>query len=61
LSLPGGWTEDGAEPAVSIQDEGIRRTICDIVLLIFHLALSSFTFDGVDIDGAEDLGQEFKA
>jgi hypothetical protein len=46
---------------VSSEDEGIRRTICDIVLLIFHLALSSFTFDGVDIDGAEDLGQEFKA
>ncbi|KIM73124.1 hypothetical protein PILCRDRAFT_15510 [Piloderma croceum F 1598] len=46
LSLPGGWTEYGAEPAVSIQDEGVRRTICDIVLLIFHLALSSFTFDG---------------
>jgi len=54
LSLPGGWTEDGVEPAVSIQDDGVRRTICDIVLLIF-LSLSSFIFDGVDIAMAQKI------
>jgi len=27
----------------------VRRSICDLALLIFHLVLSSFTFDGVDI------------
>ena len=34
---------------VSSEHKGVCQTICNIVLLIFHLALSSFTFDGVDI------------
>jgi hypothetical protein len=38
---------------VSSEDEGVRRTICDIMLLVFHLALSTY--------GAEDPGLEFKA
>ena len=33
----------------------MRRTICDIVLLVFHLVLSSFTFDGVDIATAQKI------
>ncbi|KAJ7080170.1 hypothetical protein B0H15DRAFT_857139 [Mycena belliarum] len=36
-------------PSVSTSQEGIRRAICDMALLIFHLVLSSFTFDGVDV------------
>jgi hypothetical protein len=36
-------------------DEGVRRTICDMALLIFHLVLSSFTFDGVDIAVASKI------
>jgi len=36
-------------------DEGVRRTICDMSLLIFHLVLSSFTFDGVDIGVASKI------
>lgn len=55
LSLPGGWSEHSAEPLVSAQNEGVRRTICDIVLLIFHLVLSSFTFDGVNISMAQKI------
>ena len=35
--------------------EGVRRTICDMSLLIFHLVLSSFTFDGVDIGVASKI------
>lgn len=41
--------------SIRIGDEGVRRTICDIVLLIFHLVLSSFTFDGVDIAMAQKI------
>ncbi|KAF7325136.1 hypothetical protein MKEN_00557200 [Mycena kentingensis (nom. inval.)] len=36
-------------PAVSSEDEGMRRTLCDMALLIFHLVLSTWTFDGVDV------------
>lgn len=37
------------------EEEGVRRTVCDICLLIFHLVLSSFTFDGVDIAMAQKI------
>lgn len=36
-------------------EEGVRRAICDMTLLIFHLVLSSFTFDGVDISVASKV------
>ncbi|KAJ7473524.1 hypothetical protein FB451DRAFT_1367440 [Mycena latifolia] len=36
-------------PTVSTAQEGVRRAICDMALLIFHLVLSSFTFDGIDV------------
>ena len=32
--------------------EGVRRPICDMTLLIFHLVLSAFTFEGVDVHKA---------
>ena len=53
----GGWSTDKDEPAVSAQDEGLRRSICDMVLLIFHLVLSSFTHTGVDIPLAQKILQ----
>ncbi|KAJ7258217.1 hypothetical protein C8J57DRAFT_1451098 [Mycena rebaudengoi] len=40
---------EAGEPTVSTAQEGVRRSICDMALLIFHLVLSSFTFDGVDV------------
>ncbi|KAG5640665.1 hypothetical protein DXG03_007602 [Asterophora parasitica] len=51
LMRAGGWGE-GGEPSVGIADEGVRRSICDMALLIFHLVLSSFTVEGVDINVA---------
>ena len=33
----------------------MRRAICDMTLLIFHLVLSSFTFEGVDIRMAQKI------
>ncbi|KAF8200119.1 hypothetical protein BJ912DRAFT_1029695 [Pholiota molesta] len=32
-----------------LAEEGVRRSIADMALLIFHLVLSSFTFEGVDV------------
>ncbi|KIM37750.1 hypothetical protein M413DRAFT_448267 [Hebeloma cylindrosporum] len=55
LMRAGGWEEGADEPKVSAADEGVRRTICDMALLIFHLVLSSFTFDGVDIAVASKI------
>ncbi|KAJ7094900.1 hypothetical protein C8R43DRAFT_907997 [Mycena crocata] len=55
LGRAGGWNAvDGAlpGPTVSTAQEGVRRAICDMALLIFHLVLSSFTFDGVDVQMA---------
>ncbi|KAJ6511716.1 hypothetical protein DFH09DRAFT_1251567 [Mycena vulgaris] len=40
---------EDAPPTVSTAQEGVRRALCDMALLIFHLVLSSFTFDGVDV------------
>lgn len=57
LSMAGGWTNDlsNPEPEIDRETEGIRRPICDMTLLIFHLVLSSFTFDGVDIRFANKI------
>ncbi|KAI8992733.1 hypothetical protein BD414DRAFT_482011 [Trametes punicea] len=55
LQKAGGWSADSDIPAVGIEQEGVRRTICDMALLIFHLVLSSFTFEGVDIRMAQKI------
>ena len=36
-------------------EEGNRRAICDMSLVFFHLILSGFTFDGVDISVASKI------
>ncbi|KAH9177211.1 hypothetical protein EDB89DRAFT_1934988 [Lactarius sanguifluus] len=55
LQKAGGWTKESPEPSVSQEDEGVRRSICDMTLLIFHLFLSSFTHDGVDVMMAQKI------
>ncbi|TEB19564.1 hypothetical protein FA13DRAFT_1844951 [Coprinellus micaceus] len=54
LMRAGGWDTggEGEEPAVGAGTEGLRRSICDMSLLIFHLVISSFTFDGVSVPAA---------
>ena len=37
------------------EDEGVRRSICDMSLVIFHLFLSGFTHDGVDVMMAQKI------
>ncbi|KAJ6459937.1 hypothetical protein C8R45DRAFT_1030124 [Mycena sanguinolenta] len=58
LGRAGGWgapphsnstsTEEEQGPSIDTSHEGVRRAICDMALLIFHLVLSSYTFHGVD-------------
>ncbi|KAG6872871.1 hypothetical protein C0995_005859, partial [Termitomyces sp. Mi166 len=52
LMRAGGW-DDGehatGDPSTSTQTEGVRRALCDMALLIFHLVVSSYTGAGVDI------------
>ncbi|KAG2137023.1 hypothetical protein DEU56DRAFT_736904 [Suillus clintonianus] len=47
LERAGGWGANGR--VVERDTEGVRRAICDMSLLIFHLVLSAFTFEGVDV------------
>lgn len=41
--------------ATTLNTEGLRRPICDLCLLMFHLVISSFTFQGVDIPLASKI------
>lgn len=45
--------DDPDGPSISASTEGVRRSICDMSLLIFHLVLSSFTVEGVDVGVAD--------
>ncbi|KDQ50613.1 hypothetical protein JAAARDRAFT_41924 [Jaapia argillacea MUCL 33604] len=55
LMNAGGWVNDEDKPKVSREQEGFRRNLCDMALLIFHLVLSSITYHGVDIPMAEKI------
>ncbi|KAF8989353.1 hypothetical protein BDQ17DRAFT_1314373 [Cyathus striatus] len=50
LMRAGGW-EGGGGPSVSAGE----LSICDLSLLIFHLILSSFTFEGVDVNVSQRI------
>ncbi|KIY67272.1 hypothetical protein CYLTODRAFT_397404 [Cylindrobasidium torrendii FP15055 ss-10] len=57
LERAGGWGGKSADdetspPLVDKDAEGVRRPICDMVLLSFHLVISSFTTVGVSIPKA---------
>ncbi|KAJ7743912.1 hypothetical protein DFH07DRAFT_869858 [Mycena maculata] len=41
--------DEDVPPTVGTEEEGVRRSICDMTLLIFHLVMGSFTFDCVDV------------
>ncbi|KAN0080427.1 Protein of unknown function (DUF3808) domain containing protein [Tylopilus felleus] len=49
LNRAGGWDAHGRRSVIPQESEGVRRAICDMTLLIFHLVLSSYTFEGVDV------------
>ncbi|KAI0338678.1 hypothetical protein BDW22DRAFT_1362776 [Trametopsis cervina] len=55
LYRAGGWSTESDQPSVPYEREGVRRTICDMALIIFHLVFSAFTFEGVDMSMAEKI------
>ncbi|KAB5590891.1 Tetratricopeptide repeat protein 39B [Ceratobasidium theobromae] len=61
LRKAGGWrTDKHADrnhrvPQVSKERGGARRPLCDLVLIVFHLVISGFTREGVDVQEAEDI------
>ncbi|KAG7441581.1 uncharacterized protein BT62DRAFT_936891 [Guyanagaster necrorhizus] len=55
LAKAGGWTRDSDEPTIPASKEGLRRPFCDMTLVVFHLILSSFTFEGVDVRMADKI------
>ncbi|KAK0205803.1 hypothetical protein DFS33DRAFT_1309940 [Desarmillaria ectypa] len=55
LGKAGGWTPESDEPTIPASTEGLRRPLCDMALIVFHLVLSSFTFEGVDIHMADKI------
>ena len=40
LMATGGWTDDSDVPAYDEKNEGVRRPVCDMILLAFHLVIS---------------------
>lgn len=45
----GGWNHTSEEPEIGPDEEGIRRPLADITLLIFHLLLGNYTYRGIDL------------
>lgn len=58
LSKAGQWSADPRQtkPGMSIKEEGVRRQICDMSLLAYHLVISTFIpVNGVDIEFADKV------
>ncbi|GAA5855097.1 hypothetical protein JCM8547_002378 [Rhodosporidiobolus lusitaniae] len=56
LMKAGGWKTGVAEPSVDPAEEGLRRSVCDMVLLMFHLVISSYIPVGaVDVSTAAHI------
>ncbi|KAJ9096328.1 hypothetical protein QFC21_005148 [Naganishia friedmannii] len=56
LQAAGGWTAGQSQPGVSAEQEGVRRAICDMALLTFHLVISALMpISGVDVPLAKNI------
>jgi hypothetical protein len=56
LMSAGGWTPGKPTPAYNEDNEGIRRPICDMILLSYHLVISTLMpVTGVDIETAKNI------
>jgi hypothetical protein len=56
LMSAGGWSDDSDQPAYDENNEGVRRPICDMILLTFHLVISVLMpVSGVDIPAARKI------
>ncbi|KAG8881637.1 hypothetical protein FRB97_009326 [Tulasnella sp. 331] len=58
LRSPGGWSSDTSkesEPTIGPDEEGLRRPVADLMLLVFHLYISTITYAGVSVGQARSL------
>lgn len=56
LMKGGKWVAGQKEPGMSPEKEGIRRQICDMVLLAYHLVIASYLpVGGVDVPTADAI------
>ncbi|WFC99526.1 hypothetical protein MYAM1_002271 [Malassezia yamatoensis] len=58
LSRAGRWSNDAKqiEPGESVEQEGVRRVLCDMAILLYHLVVSTFIpVPGVNIPYAEKI------
>ncbi|CAE6398681.1 unnamed protein product [Rhizoctonia solani] len=51
----GGADRDKRTPSIPKEEGGVRRPLCDLVLIVFHLVMSGFTREGVDVYEAENI------
>jgi len=56
LMSAGGWTEGNPLPSFTEDNEGIRRPVCDMILLTFHLVISSvMPVSGTNLETARNI------
>ncbi|GAA5888776.1 hypothetical protein JCM6882_002847 [Rhodosporidiobolus microsporus] len=56
LMAAGGWKAGVKEPTIEPEEEGIRRPIADMVLLLHHLVIASYLpVGGVDVPTASNI------
>lgn len=56
LMKAGRWKTGVKEPGMPVEQEGIRRQVCDMALLTHHLVISSYLpVNGVDINMAKNI------
>ncbi|KWU46897.1 hypothetical protein RHOSPDRAFT_31719 [Rhodotorula sp. JG-1b] len=56
LMKPGGWKAGAEKPAITEAEQGIRRPIADLVLLMYHLVIANYLpVGGVDIPTASSI------
>lgn len=52
----GGWTKSKPLPTISADEEGVRRPLCDIAILTYHLVISAYVpVTDVDFEFADKI------
>ncbi|CAO1622453.1 unnamed protein product [Jaminaea pallidilutea] len=52
----GGWTKNKPLPTISAEAEGVRRPLCDLAILVYHLTISNYIpLTDVDFEFADKI------
>jgi tetratricopeptide (TPR) repeat protein len=52
----GGWSKSKPLPTISAEEEGVRRPLCDIAILVYHLVISAYVpVTDVDFEYADKI------